>query len=257
MDYSPGFPPIWLVTDGSMTEIAGVIFQGQTWNRGHIAAFFSTKLTSAQANYAVHKVEILTGIEAMMCYCDILLECEFTWVMDYKGLVHLLGQWNLSGQQARWLEKISEFNFKVEYVSGESNVLADALSCIYSNDQPGTIHASSEYTQHDDNKPFAVKIHSLRISTPILVGIKALAVQPSCSSAHITAVKELQPETAKEFAKRIKHVVLRVPEQQEGMSPADQPVETKTVKTAVDKPVETDVPMVETVETTVDIGDAN
>ncbi|KAI0749031.1 hypothetical protein C8Q74DRAFT_1212165, partial [Fomes fomentarius] len=50
-----------------------------------------------------------------------------------------------------WMEKISEFNFSIGYIPGAKNVLADALSCIYSNDQPGTVHPPSEYVAFDSS----------------------------------------------------------------------------------------------------------
>lgn len=74
LDYSPGAPPIWLVTDGSHGGVAGVVSQGENFRSAKVAAFFSAKLNSAQMNY--------------------LLGCKFTWLTDHKGLVHLLGQKN-------------------------------------------------------------------------------------------------------------------------------------------------------------------
>ena len=50
---------------------------------------------------------------------------KFKWLMDHKGLTHLLNQKNLSGHQVRWLEKISTFNFEVVYIPGSENVVAD------------------------------------------------------------------------------------------------------------------------------------
>ena len=77
---------------------------------------------------------------------EILVGCSFTWITDHKGFTHLLTQKNLSGHQAWWIEKISEFDCKVEYVSGVDNILADALSRLYPNDQAGTVRSPSEYT---------------------------------------------------------------------------------------------------------------
>lgn len=110
LDYSPGADPIWLVTDGSHGGIAGVVCQGKTWRDSRVAAFFSAKLSAAQSNYAVHEIEMLAGVEAMLRHRDILQGCEFTWVTDHKGLTHLWNQKNLLGRQARWVEKLSEFN---------------------------------------------------------------------------------------------------------------------------------------------------
>ena len=76
----------------------------------------------------------------MLHHTDLLQGVKFKWVMDHKGLTHLLNQKNLSGCQACWIEKISSFDFEVMYVPGMENVVADALSQMYSNDIPGTVH---------------------------------------------------------------------------------------------------------------------
>ena len=112
---------------------------------------------------------MLAGVESMLRHRDILLGCSFTWVTDHKGLVHLLNQRNLSGRQARWLEKIAEYDFRIEYVPGVENILADALSRIYSNDQPGTVRAPSEYTQHDDGADVPVALTAHAVSVLLLV----------------------------------------------------------------------------------------
>ncbi|KAF9441161.1 hypothetical protein P691DRAFT_611215, partial [Macrolepiota fuliginosa MF-IS2] len=51
-----------------------------------------------------------------------------------------------------WIEKMSAFNFEVEYVPGSENILSDALSRIYSNDSLGTVCTPSEYVEYDSSK---------------------------------------------------------------------------------------------------------
>lgn len=106
---------------------------------------------------------------------------------DHKGLIHLVNQKNLSGRQACWIEKISGFDFKVEYVLGTENVLADALSRIYSNEAPGTVCARSEYTYHNviDNNDLEIE----SITMPVYAGLEAMALSSnrvSCSIARVT-----------------------------------------------------------------------
>jgi len=74
LNYAPGAPRIWLVTDGSHGGVAGVVSQGDDFRTATVAAFFSAKLSSAQSNY--------------------LLGCHFTWLTDHKGLIHLMNQRN-------------------------------------------------------------------------------------------------------------------------------------------------------------------
>jgi hypothetical protein len=103
--------PIFLITNGNATGVAGVIAQGADWKLARIAAFYSAKLNSAQQNYPVHEIEMLAGIETMLRHRDILQGAKFIWITDHKGLIYLLKQKDLSGHQARWMEKISKFNF--------------------------------------------------------------------------------------------------------------------------------------------------
>ena len=98
--YGPDEYPIFLITDGCATGIAGVVSQGPYWQKAKVAAFFSAKLNSAQQNYPVHEIEMLAGVETMLRHHDILQGVNFKWITDHKGLIHLLSQKDLSGRQA-------------------------------------------------------------------------------------------------------------------------------------------------------------
>jgi hypothetical protein len=88
--------------------------------------------------------------------------------MDHKGLVHLLNQKQLSGHQARWLVALGDFSFDVIYIEGTENILADALSQLYANDTPGTVHSPSKYPQHDEDSPPPLsEIEGVRITIPL------------------------------------------------------------------------------------------
>lgn len=87
-----------------------MVAQGNDWKTAKVAAFFSAKLTTTQQNYAVHEQEMLAGVEGMLRYRDVLQGVRFIWLTDHKALIHLCNQRTLTGRQARWLEKISEFD---------------------------------------------------------------------------------------------------------------------------------------------------
>ncbi len=162
---------VWLVSDGCATGVAAAVIQGTHWNKGVVCAFFSAKLGSAQQNYPVHEIEMLAGVECMLRHRDILQGFHFTWITDHKGLTHLYEQKNLSGRQARWMEKLGEFDFEIQYVPGTENVLADALSRLWSNESPGTVRGRGAYTYHDVVNSDSLNTHG--ISMPVLVGMEA------------------------------------------------------------------------------------
>ena len=49
-------------------------------------------------------------------------------VTDHRSLVYLTSQDNLLPRQVRWWEFLSRFNFRITYVKGSLNIVADALS---------------------------------------------------------------------------------------------------------------------------------
>ena len=100
LGYAAGALTIWMVTDGCSAGILGLVSQGNDWQMAKIAAFYSAKLNPAQQNYPVHEIEILARVETMLRHADILQGVNFEWLMDHKGLTHLLNQKNLSGCQA-------------------------------------------------------------------------------------------------------------------------------------------------------------
>ena len=113
------------------------------------------KLNSAQQNYPVHNVELLAGMETMLRHKNLLQGTHFYWYTDHRALEHILRQPVLSGRQARWLEKISDFDFTVKYISDTTNILVNTLSHIYSSDLPDTTQSKQKYTLelNKDNLP--------------------------------------------------------------------------------------------------------
>ncbi len=132
-----------MVTDGCSTGVAGFVCQGDNWRKAPIAVFYSAKLNSSQQNYTVLEIKMLAGVKMMLRHCDILQGLRFTWVTDHKALIYLLTQKDLKGHQACWLEKIGKFNFTIKYEPGESNIIVNVLSQIYSNNVPGTVQTPS------------------------------------------------------------------------------------------------------------------
>ena len=119
-----------VTTDASGFAISGVLSQDQPDGTRRPIAYMSKKMNSAERRYAPHEKELLAVVKAVehwRCYLEgnphpILLLC------DHRSLQHLNSQRNLSDRQARWVEKLSEFEFKISYLPGNLNVVADALS---------------------------------------------------------------------------------------------------------------------------------
>ena len=70
-------------------------------------------------------------------------------VTDHKALEFFKTQRRLNSRQARWMEFLARFNYDITYVKGKTNLVADALSRYYKNDEWDDSHDESLYVNAD------------------------------------------------------------------------------------------------------------
>ena len=81
--------------------------QGPTWQRCLPAGFMSKKFTTTQHNYAVHELETLAILEALLKWEDKLIGYCIHIIMDHQVLKFFKTQANLSSCQWRWIDYLS------------------------------------------------------------------------------------------------------------------------------------------------------
>lgn len=112
--------PFEVHTDASTFQLGGVVSQN-----GKPLAFFSRKLSSAQRKYAVMELELLSIVEVLREFRNILLGHRIIVHTDHKNLSFANFQ---SDRVNRWRLIVEEFASEIKYIKGENNVVADALS---------------------------------------------------------------------------------------------------------------------------------
>ena len=107
-------------TDASDYQMGAVISQ-----ENQPIAFFSRKLSKTQMNYTVGEKELLAIVECLKEYRNILLGQRIKIYTDHKNLTYAN---HTNSRIMRWRLSLEEYGPQLEYVKGESNVVADALS---------------------------------------------------------------------------------------------------------------------------------
>ena len=88
----------------------------------------STKLKEYEKNYGTHDLELAAIVHALKMWRYYLMGRRFELKRDHCGLKYLFDQPTLNARQARWLEFLCEFDFKIKHIKGKENKVADALS---------------------------------------------------------------------------------------------------------------------------------
>ena len=115
--------------DASGYVTGGVLMQYDDKGMLRPVAFYSKKMTPAECNYPIHDKELLAIVRALEKWkVELKPLSSFLIRTDHKNLKYFAKHQTLNERQARWASELSEYNFRIEYVKGSDNVLADALS---------------------------------------------------------------------------------------------------------------------------------
>ncbi len=120
LSYPDFSKPFVIHTDASHFQLGAVISQD-----GKPIAFYSRKLNAAQARYTTTERELLSIVETLKEYRNILLGQKIVVHTDHKNLVYK--HFNTE-RVMRWRLLLEEYGPELQYIKGEKNIVADALS---------------------------------------------------------------------------------------------------------------------------------
>ena len=112
--------PFNIHTDASNFQLGAVISQ-----EGNPIAFYSRKLTSAQTRYTVTEKELLSIVEVLKAFKNILFGQQIIVFTDHLNLTY---KTHNSDRVMRWRLYIEEYCPEIKYIKGAKNTVADALS---------------------------------------------------------------------------------------------------------------------------------
>lgn len=121
-----------IMTDASDHSL-GAVLQQKIDNVWKPLAFFSKTMSATQRRYSVYDRELLAIYAAVKHFRRLIEGCDVTIYTDHKPLAHALTRTASSSdtpRRERQLSYISQFCTSIQYLQGERNTVADALSRI-------------------------------------------------------------------------------------------------------------------------------
>ena len=163
----PDFDSVFeIYTDASKKQLGAVIVQN---NRP--LAFYSRKLNPAQLNYTTTERELLSIVETLKEFKNVLLGHKIMIFTDHKNLTQeALGY--TSERVMRWQLLMEEFGPEINYIKGKANTVADAISRLdYNGNDQTKLNLEELFTQDEDD------LELFPMSIPVIA-----EAQESCSS---------------------------------------------------------------------------
>jgi putative transposase len=131
-------PPVFgqrfhVATDASVSGIGAMLYQVIDEEVQYVA-FASRKLSVSERNYSTTKRELLAVVYAFAKFHKWLYLIPFTLHTDHKSLIYLQTQEVPNALMAGWYEGIFAYSFNTVHLPGFKNLIPDALSRLYSDD---------------------------------------------------------------------------------------------------------------------------
>ena len=154
--------PFVIHTDASHTQLGAVISQDEK-----PIAFYSRKLNSAQTRYTTTERELLSIVETLKEFRNILLGYPIVVYTDHKNLT--CAHFNTE-RVMRWRLILEEYGPELRYIKGEKNIVADALSRLDLDDsipmpEVGDEISMAEAFAHDSAIEFPTGTWPLHLTT--------------------------------------------------------------------------------------------
>lgn len=142
--------PFVLTTDASNYAIGSVLSQ-----EGHPTCFASRTLNDHETRYSTIEKELLAIIWSTQYFRPYLYGRPFIIRTDHRPLSWLSNLKEPNSKLQRWKCKLEEYNFKIEYIKGKDNIVADALSRPEINiNEDDNISIETQHSALEDNTDY-------------------------------------------------------------------------------------------------------
>ena len=118
----------YVVDTDALNVALGAVLQQRQKGKLRVIAYSSRVMDPAERNYCTTRKELLGIIYGLRTFRHYLLGSQFLLRTDHAALTSLLKSPEPVGQQARWLDVLAEYDFRIEHQAGSQHNNSDSLS---------------------------------------------------------------------------------------------------------------------------------
>ena len=134
-----------LKSDASHKGYGGYAFQDID-NKRQVLGYHSKTYTRAQKNFSAGERKLLSIYKLIEVFHTILFGRHFTVYTDHLPLTFLFSKAEPSKRLQRWFENLAIYSFTIKYIPGKENLVADALSRLYDDEEaPETAFSHEDF----------------------------------------------------------------------------------------------------------------
>ena len=153
--------PFTLYTDACKIGLGAVLTQRGDDGLERAIAYASRQTRGKESDYSTTQLECLAVVWAVENFAPFLWGKRFSLITDHSALVSLFRMevTALKGQMARWVLRLSPFDFQVFHRAGQQNAAADALSRSHHDGAPYFVMPTPPFVHASDmHTPQQVKV---------------------------------------------------------------------------------------------------
>jgi len=181
-----------LKTDACDYGYGAVLEQEQDDGQFKPIAYFSKNYTPAESNYATPEKELLSVVKSIEENHEYLYGKPFIVHTDHLPLTWILSKRNVHPRLERWLLRVSIYDFKIEYIPGPVNVVADSFSRLPDENEPN-LNSDEDYY---DNLVAVVEVEDENFQDET---VETCSINTSSNESLELIAKEPSSETENEY----------------------------------------------------------
>lgn len=159
--------PFILHCDASSLSLGSCLIQEGPNNERRPIAYYSRKFTDSELSLSIYQKELLSIVCSIEKFHKFLEHQSFELICDNQALSWVLSHFDKLGKLGRWVHRILALPFHIKHVKSELNPVADALSRMYSMDDPN--RPKIEFIEVDELPSNGISDISKDIKQPKLI----------------------------------------------------------------------------------------